>query len=387
MSRDERTKILEDLGVKPVINACGTLTALGGSVIHEDIVQAWREASKIHVDMTELHTKAGNLIANLVGAEAAYITNGTAASLVISVAACMTEGDTEKMLRLPKTEGMRNEIIVQRLHRNTFDHCIELSGAKIVEIGDEKRTTAQELEEAINESTAAVVYFVFDPQEGVLPLDRVLEVSHERRIPVIVDAAAEIPPTENLGRYLQMGADLVLFSGGKDIGAPNDTGIILGRRELVRVCARLGPHSSEVVDSKPRGYIGRPMKTSKEDIFAVVAAIKRYVRTDHDQRFREWERKIEYMVSELSKCSRIGARRASPSKFDHPRPVSIPRAEIELREGRTTADDLVRELQRSDPPIYAYAKDGRLYLNPQCLRDGEEQVIVSRLRSILAEIP
>jgi len=179
----------------------------------------------------------------------------------------------------------------------------------------------------------------------------------------------------------------VLFSGGKDIGAPNNTGIILGRRELVRVCVRLGPHSSEVVDSKPRGYIGRPMKTSKEDIFAVVAAIKRYVRTDHDQRFREWERKIEYMVSELSKCSRIGARRASPSKFDHPRPVSIPRAEIELREGRTTADDLVRELQRSDPPIYAYAKDGRLYLNPQCLRDGEEQVIVSRLRSILAEIP
>lgn len=126
------------------------------------------------------------------------------------------------------------------------------------------------------------------------------------------------------------------------------------------------------------------MKTSKEDILAVVAALKRYIRTDHEQRFREWDSKIHYMGSELSKCDRVRARRVYPS-FDHPRPVCIPRVELELPHGVVTANELVKELQETDPPIYAYAMSERLYLNPQCLRDGEERIIASRLSKILSE--
>jgi len=373
--------VLRELGVKPIINACGTLTILGGTTLADEISEAWAEASRVYLDMNELHTKAGEFISKLTGAESAYITAGTAASLVISIAACMTRGETEKIIQLPKTQGMRNEVIVQRLHHNEFEFLFKIAGAEIVEIGDDHTTTHEQLEDAICERTAAVAYFAFDPQEGVLPLETALEISHRHGVSVIVDAAAEIPPVENLTKFIKMGCDLVLYSTGKDIGAPSDTGIILGRRELVRTCMRLGPHNREIINSKARDYIGRPMKTSKEDILAVVAALGRYFRTDHARRYDRWENKIQYMVSELSKCSDLKVSRVLPG-YGHPRPVSIPRIELEFHNGMT-ADEFSIRLRNGDPPIFAYVMGNRLYLNPQCLCDGEEEVVVSRITDIL----
>jgi len=373
--------VLRELGVKPIINACGTLTILGGTTLADEISEAWAEASRVYLDMNELHTKAGEFISKLTGAESAYITAGTAASLVISIAACMTRGETEKMTQLPKTQGMRNEVIVQRLHHNEFEFLFEIAGAEIVEIGDDHTTTHEQLEDAICERTAAVAYFAFDPQEGVLPLETALEMSHRHGVSVIVDAAAEIPPVENLTKFIRMGCDLVLYSTGKDIGAPTDTGIILGRRDLVRTCMRLGPHNREIINSKARDYIGRPMKTSKEDILAVVAALGRYFRTDHARRYDRWENRIQYMVSGLSKCSGLKVSRVLPG-HGHPRPVSIPRIELEFHNGMT-ADEVSIRLRNGDPPIFAYVMGNRLYLSPQCLSDGEEEVVVSRITDIL----
>ena len=367
--------------MKPIINASGTLTILGGTTLVDEVSEAWKEASTVYLNMNELHIKAGEFISKLTGAESAYITAGTAASLVISIAACMTRGETEKMTQLPKTEGMRNEVIVQRLHHNEFEFLFEIAGAEIVEIGDDHTTTHEELEDAICERTAAVAYFSFDPQEGVLPLETVLETSHRHGVPVIVDAAAEIPPVENLTKFIRMGCDLVLYSTGKDIGAPTDTGIILGRRDLVRTCVRLGPHNREIINSRARDYIGRPMKTSKEDVLAVVAALGRYFHTDHARRHDRWENKIQYMVSRLSKCSNLKVSRVLP-RYGHPRPVSIPRIELEFHNGMT-ADEVSIRLRNGDPPIFAYVMGNRLYLNPQCLCDGEEEVVVSRITDIL----
>jgi L-seryl-tRNA(Ser) seleniumtransferase len=380
MSRDSQS-LLRELGVKPIINASGTLTILGGTTLADEVSEAWAEVSKVYLNMNELHAKAGEFISKLTGAEAAYITAGTAAGLVISIAACMTRGETEKMAELPRTQGMRNQVIVQRLHHNEFEFLFEIAGAEIVEIGDEFVTTRVQLEEAICEKTAAVAYFAYDPQEGVLPLETVLETSHGHDVPVIVDAAAEIPPLENLTKFIKIGCDLVLYSAGKDIGAPSDTGIILGRRELVRTCMRLGPHNREIINSKARDYIGRPMKTSKEDILAVVAALRRYFRTDHARRYDGWEKKIQYMVSELSKRSDLKVSRVFPG-YGHPRPVSIPRVELEFHNGMT-AEEVSRRLLNGDPPIFAYVMGNRLYLNPQCLCDEEEKVVVSRIADIL----
>jgi len=375
--------MLEELGVRPVINAAGTVTVLGGCQVDDEVLDAMREAAKVYVDMNELHAKAGEFIARLTGAEAAYVTNGAAAGLVLSVAACMTMGKTDLMSKLPATDGMKNEVIVQWAHRNMYDYNLELSGARIKEIGHERWTKRTDLEDAINEKTAAVVHFVFDPQEGVLPLNDVIEISHERGVPVIVDAAAELPPKENLMKFVKMKADLVLFSGGKDIGAPNDTGIILGRQDLVQQCMRLGPHSYEKVDSKVRVYIGRPMKSSKEDILGLLAASKRYLQTDHEMRIREWDRKLQYMISELSECKGVNVRRFEPT-VGHNRPACIPRVELEFPNSPTSAGKYAEELKKQDPPIYAYVMNDKLYLNPQCLKDGEERIVVSSLRRLLS---
>jgi uncharacterized pyridoxal phosphate-dependent enzyme len=374
--------IIEELGLKPIINAAGNLTVLGGTTLDKEIVDAMIEASKVYLDMNELHIKAGQYIAKLLGVEDAYITSGAGAGMALAVAACMVRDRPDRLGTFPHVEDLKHEVIVQKKHRNFYDYIIEIPGAKIVEIGTELETTEDDLKNAINEKTCAVMYFVFDPMDGVLPLTRVVEVTHRYNVPVIVDAAAEVPPKENLRKFYEMGADLVIFSGGKDIGAPNDTGIILGRKELVQLCRRLGPHSYEKVDDKTRIYLGRPMKISKEDILAVVAALKKYLSMDENERIKNWERKVDYIISELVRNGVRNVSKIYPSGFGHSRPVCIPRVEIQPPDN-ITADSLLRKLREEDPPIYAYTFMDKLYISPQCLRDGEEKIVAEKIIKIL----
>ena len=322
--------MLEELGIKGVINATGSLTVLGGSVLDDEVLDAIREASKVYLDMPNLHERVGAFVAGLTGAEDAYVTCGGAAGLALAAGACITRGDTDAMSRLPRTAGMRNQIVIQKQHRNQYDNALEIAGASLVEIGTAEGCSAEDLRGAMADATSAVVYFAYDPQPGVLPLGDVIRVAREYQIPVIVDAAAELPPPDNLRKYLQMGADVVIFSGGKDIGAPNDTGVILGRRDIVRTCRRLGPHSYEMAGPRTRTYLGRPMKTSKEDILAFAVALRRYLQvTDHRQRMAGWERKVDLLLSAVS-ATGYPARRLVP-EFDsrQPRPATTPRVEIQ----------------------------------------------------------
>ncbi|MEM1518033.1 MAG: aminotransferase class V-fold PLP-dependent enzyme [Nitrososphaerota archaeon] len=374
--------LIEELGLKPIINASGNLTILGGTTLEDEVLEAMREASKVYLDMNELHIKAGQYIAKLIGVEDAYITSGAGAGIVLSVAACIVRNRLDRLGTFPYVEDLRHEVIVQKKHRNFYDYMIEIPGAKIVEVGNEIETTEDDLQNVINENTCAVLYFAFDPLEGVLPLDKVVKIAHSHNLPVIVDAAPELPPKKNLRKFYDTGADLVIFSGGKDISAPNDTGIILGRKELVQICRRLGPHSYEKLDNKTRVYLGRPMKTSKEDIFAVIAAIKRYLTLDEDERLRKWEEKTNYIISELKNNGLKNINKFYPKGFGHPRPAIVPRVEIDPPESLTSEEILVK-LQESEPPIYAYEFDGKIYINPQCLRDGEEKIIANRLIEIL----
>ncbi len=377
--------LLNDLGVIPIINAHGTLTVLGGSVLDDEIVDAMKEASEVYLDMPDLQIKAGRFISQIIGCEDALVTSGGGAGLALSVAACMTMGSTERMAALPNTEGFANGVIVQKQHRNFYDYIVQTTGAKIIEIGGEKETTARDLEHVIiGEEISSVLYFAYDPQDGVLPLDQVIKISHANNIPVIVDAAAELPPARNLKKFLEAGADLVIFSGGKDLGAPNDTGLILGKRDLVNTCRRLGPHSYETFNSETRVYFGRSMKTSKEDILAVVAAVKRYERENYNEgRMREWARKVDYIISMVSPTG-YGVKRIMPD-IEHPRPATIPRVEVDPSGKKMNAVAILESLRTSDPPIYAYSIANRVYINPQCLRIGEEAIVAERLVRILSE--
>lgn len=371
--------LLEELGIEKVINAWGTVTVLGGTTMTDDVIEAMREASTIYVDMMELHKKAGDLIARLIGVEATCVTSGATAGLILATAACITGGDRQKILDLPKADVRRNKVVVQRLQRNAFVNVLRTSGAEIAEIGSEKETTPRDLESVLNESIAAVMYFVFDPQPGVLSFQEVVRIAHGKGVPVIVDAAAELPPSENLTKFTNMGADVVVFSGGKDIGGPNDTGLVIGRRDLIETCMKLQFY--EDVQGKTVALLGRSMKVSKEDIFALTRAIQSYLQKDHVEQMRIWEEKTDYMVSKLSKSGLPKVRKIIPGSGHGPRPLVIPTVSIDFNETSSgmNADEMSQKLRAGDPPIYVYTKDNALYLNPQCLQDNEEKVVVSRL--------
>ncbi len=375
----------EELGVSPVINCAGNLTVLGGNVVDEEVIDAMKEAARSFFDMPELHRKAGEYIARLIGVEDAYIVNGGEAGIVLSLAACMTHGDIDRMVMLPLAEGAKREVVVQSLHRNMYDYPLKFTGAKIVEAGNKSGTTREDFMRAITDQTVASVYFVYDPQEGVLPLQEVAAICHEQNISVIADAAAELPPKENLTKLLKLGADLVVFSGGKDIGAPNDTGIVLGRKDLVSACRILGPHSYLPYKSGTHVFIGRPMKTSKEDVFAFVTAFKKYLVSDEKARLAEWERKADYFVNELGKFA--NTRKVSKMYYGpgQPRPSCVPKVELELFNG-VSAEEILETLKQGEPSIVTYVRQGKLYLNMQCIQPGEEKIVTERLSHLLRNL-
>jgi L-seryl-tRNA(Ser) seleniumtransferase len=371
--------LLDEIGVKKVINAWGTVTVLGGTTMSDEVLDAMKEASKAYVDMKELHKKAGEYIARLLNVEAACITSGATAGLVLALATCITGGDRERILKLPGTEG-KNRVIVQQVENNAFINILQTAGAEIFRIGSEKETTAQDLERALDETVAAVMYFVFDPRPGVLPLDQVLKISRAKGIPVIVDAAAELPPMENLRKFVGMGADVVVFSGGKALGGPSDTGLVLGRKDLVETIVRLEYY--ENVGNQTVALLGRSMKVSKEDILALVKALQQYVEKDHNQEMKDWETKVDYMVSALSKSKLPPARKVIPGSGHGPRPLVIPTVAIDFKGWMGSAEEMKEKLRSGDPSIYVYLKDNVLFLNPQCLQDDEEKTIVKRLLAL-----
>lgn len=369
---------LAELGLRPVINGVGTVTVLGGSLFSEEVLEAVREASRVFLDMEELHLRAGRYVAELLGVEDAYVTSGAGAGIVLAVAACMALKCPEVVETLPKTGGRSFKVLAQRGQRNMYDYLVGIAGAELVEV----EGRPESLEKAIDENVCAVMYFAADMAPDILPLEAVVEIAHGRGVPVVVDAAAELPPPENLVKFYRLGADAVLFSAGKDMGAPNDTGLIVGRRRLVELCRRLGPHSYEKRGGRVRVFIGRPMKTSKEDILAVLAALRIYLSIDEEARLRTWEAKVDYMISELRGAGLESVGKIYPRGFEHPRPPCIPRVEVRLSSPEE-AEEVLKSLREGDPPIYLYSIHERIYINPQCLRDGEERVVAEKLAEML----
>ena len=283
--------MLEKLGVSKIINACGTLTKLGGSRLSYEAMEAINEASSCFVDMEELVEKSGKYVAKLVHSPDAYITNGAAAGIVLSIGAVITMGNIEQILKLPDTNKMNNQILVQASHfkNNPYISLLRIAGGKTKVVGNSERTTEQDLVNGITKDTVAVFYVVFDPDNSSLSLKKVIEISHSRGIPVIVDAAAELPPASNLMKFVELGSDLVVFSGGKDIRSMSNTGVILGRSDLIDHCKKLGPLSYPEFRDRMYTTLGRPMKTSKEGILAFVAAIEKYLSTNQEERLENWK--------------------------------------------------------------------------------------------------
>ncbi len=366
--------VYDRLGVKKVINGSATLTALGGSIMPPEVLAAMAEAAQHFVDIDDLQRKVGAQIAEWTRNEAAYVSCGAAAGLVLSAAACIAGTDPDKRARLPHTDGMANEIIVHRQGRVGYDFALRQAGARLVEIGTPEGTSVEEMERAITDRTAAIIYFYnVTRMGGLVPLEEGIAIASRRNVPLIVDAAAQIPPVDNLWRFTHMGADLVLFSGGKGLCGPQSSGLILGRKDLIEACA---------FHACPRPFVGRPMKVGKEEMVGLMAAVRWYLDLDHDALMATYERQVQAVIDAFSDAPHVTARRSFPSEAGQP----MPRAEILLDEGPlgVTRDEVLARLRDGEPSVaLAPAGESGIYVNPQTLKPGQEQTIVACLQQIL----
>lgn len=362
------------LGVRPVINAAATYTRLGGSVMPPCVRAAMAKAAECFVDINELQTAVGRRIAELTHNEAALVVGGCAAGLAEITAALMVGSDPYLIRRLPDTTGLKRDVLVHRAHRTWYDQAVRTAGARLVEFGLPRETMPYDLEGSISEQTLAVLYVVagFDPA-GALSLPETIAIAHRHGIPVIVDAAAQLPPATNLWHFTRdLGADVVVFSGGKDLHGPQAMGLVLGKRAIVEAVA---------LNGYPNHSLGRPMKIGKEGIVGALAAVEWYLSMDHTARLEDCERQVRHVQERLARCAGVTVHRSWPGQAGEP----LPRALVALEPGQAglDRDGLMALLRVGDPIIEVDAAPNGIYVNPATLGPGEMELVAQRLVDLL----
>lgn len=363
------------LGVKPIINAAGSVTKYGGTKTRPEVLELMAGAARIMVNVEELNRKAGEELARITGAEAGFVCSGAAGGLVLQAAACIAGKDPVKMRQLPDTTGMKNEIIIQNMHRFPYEQAYRAAGGKLVEIGDSRYSHAWELEGAIGENTAAVAFLCAPlTNRRALSLTQVCEIAHSRGVPVIVDAASMLPPRENLWRYLAEGADMVSFSGGKGIRGPQGTGILCGRADLIEAAA---------AHANPAQFLGRPMKVAKEEVLGLVAALSMFVEEDEEAEMRAYRRLVQPVVDALSEVPGLTIT-LEHDEHDY----LIPNALLQF--GRDwhgpSRDEIAKAMEEGEPAIYLHqlGQPDELAVDPLNLTEEETSTVIRRLREELS---
>ncbi len=370
----ESPDFYRSIGVNSIISASGSTTAYGGSKLRPEVMDAMNRASNAMVNMDELNRAAGQVLADITGAEAGFVCSGAAGGLVLQAAAVVAGSDPAKMARLPNTDGMKNEIIIHKSHRFPYDQCYLSVGAKFVEIGDGRRCQPWQLEAAFTENTAAVAY-LFSPfvTRRSIPFPQVCEIAHARGVPVIVDAASFIPPRSNLRRFTAEGADMVVYSGGKAVRGPQGTGILAGRADLIEAAFANG---------SPHQFFGRGMKVAKEEIIGLVSALQIFVEEDEDAENERYTQMCQQAVDAFIEVPGLQA-----SVEHDPYNYLIPHAVMQLTDewnGRSR-DDIWNSLTEGDPAIYLHnvGDPDSLVIDPFNLSEEELGIVIERLHQEL----
>ena len=362
------------LDVKPVINAVGTVTALGGSVMPPEVVAAWAEAAKHFVDLVELQDKVGAKIAQLLGTESALVTTGAAGALFLGAAAAVTRGDRKLIGRLPDTTGARNEIIIQKAHHSCYDNQLTGVGTKFVEV-----ETAADVGNAVSDRTALMFFMNIALDAGKINREEWCELAARHKVPALIDAAADVPPVGRIAEYAKMGFALIALSGGKAMRGPNDTGLLLGRKDLISAAKK---------NANPNcGTIGRALKVGKEDMVALLAAVDRFVHLDPAAELKEYERQIAVIETAVKGIPSVECEHITPEIANH-----MPHLQIAWNETKVkiTREQATRQLADGSPSIRIGRVSGTgekgILFAVHTLPAGEAEIIAARVAEILKKV-
>lgn len=354
-------------GVTPVINAGGTHTTHGGSMMRPEVREAMSLAAESFVDLVELKRATGRFVAEITGAEAGMICSGAAGGLVLATAAVMSGTDPEKIAQLPNSTGMKNEILMQRNNPSGYTKCHEYAGATLTYAGNESGATQDQLTDAITDDTAAILHtFAYGPACPGLTLPETVEVARNARnpLPVIVDGAAMLPPKENLTKYISEGADLVTFSGGKYIGGPQSAGLLAGRAELVEAA---------LLNSGPGMAVGRPQKVGREELVGMATALQLFVESDDEARIDAMQRRAQHISDRLQGIPGITA----SVELDYLQ-FHVPNCVIRF-DSADEADRVWEGMHEGNPRVYIARISGGLTANAVNILDGQEEAVAQRL--------
>jgi L-seryl-tRNA(Ser) seleniumtransferase len=371
-SRKGPRDYFREIGVRPFINAAGTYTAMTASLMPPEVIDAITYASKHYVMLDEVHDKVGERLATLLKCEAAMVTSGAASALTLGTAAVLTGTDTRKIVDLPNVSaGMKSEVIIQKSHRFGYDHAVRNCGVRLVEV-----ETAADLERAVTEKTAMMLFYNNNNKEGRIQDEEFVRLGKKHNIPTLNDAAADVPPVENLWKYTGMGFDLVAFSGGKGLRGPQSAGLLLGRKDLI-AAARL--------NAPPNGNtIGRGLKVNKEEMLGLLAAIELYLDTDHDAENREFEKRAEEIRKSAAAVPGVKAEVFVPEVANH-----VPHVRVSWSAATVgmSAADAVKALRDGEPSIGTRSEGDALVFGVWMMRPGEEKIVARRLRQVLEKKP
>jgi D-glucosaminate-6-phosphate ammonia-lyase len=367
--RQPARDVIRELGVRPCINAAGTYTALTGSLMPPEVMAAMQVASRQYVRLNELHDAVGKRIAELLKCEAAMVSAGCASALTLATAACIAGDDPERIRRIPDTAAMKNEVLVQRTHRVGYDHAIRNAGVRLIEI-----ETAEELEKKVNDRTALMFFLNSSDPQGKIHHEEFVALGKKHRIPTLIDAAADVPPVENLFRLTKMGFDLVAFSGGKGLRGPQSSGLLLGRKDLI-TAARLNnnPNSDSIC---------RTNKVNKEELIGMLVALELFLARDHTAVWKEWEARAARITQALSEFKDVRTEVQVPAIAN-----AVPHLHIrwDFEQRKLTPSQMADRLRDGEPSIEVVPGSRReLVIGVWMMQAGDDAVVAERLRQVLA---
>ena len=363
----------DELGVTTVINCEGTMTMLGGSILRPELEAVMAMAGRHFVSIPELEVAAGKRIAEMLKLPDGYsalVTSGAAAAIQSGLAGILT-GDNEALIRqLPDLTGMKSEVIIQKTHRNPFDHQLRSTGIKLIEI-----ETRDQLRQAMSDRTAMMHFSNFANAAGQIKVDEWVRLAKQYSIPCMNDAAADTPPVSHLWDYANLGYDLITFSGGKAIRGPQCAGMLIGRKDLV---------ANALLNNSPHeDTLGRSQKVGKEEIIGMVKALEIYLREDHDALANEWQRRLDGIARELSKIPGVQTSFFTPEIANH-----VPHMQITWDSRiSATPKEISKALRESKPSIVIGGGEGRqgLAMCSFMLQSGEDKIVAEQLSRVLRE--